>query len=471
MEQDLHTKKKVLILLPDGAGIRNFIYSDFLLKCIENNLNISCWGREEILTLIEKPVDKIILPQEKHTTPLAELLRKAWQVLLLRHYAVIFQEPVYLTYIFKTKRADNTKECIKNFVTQLIIRCYSDKKNIQKLKLKYQNIIRNTRYYRQCRKELLQQNPEILFCTHQRSSEAIAPMLAANDLGIKTSCFIYSWDNIPKATLYVDANYYFVWSDYMKQEILKHHPEIKPQCILVTGSPQFAPYFDNSNIIDRKKFADIYRLPVENDWICYSGDDVTTSPHDAEYLKDLCVAVTSWNKISSKKFHILFRRCPTEINKRYEETLVKYASCVSEVTPDWKSIGNSLSWDTLVPQALDSKLLVSLASHCTMVVNIASTMALDFGIKGKPCIYMNYEQDLQHEWRASTVYNFVHFRSMGAVQPVIWLKSPDEWHEAFRTALNNSKPVLEANSIWMSKICMRPIEEANKRIASYLLSL
>jgi hypothetical protein len=56
---------------------------------------------------------------------------------------------------------------------------------------------------------------------------AVAPLLAAQDLGIPTATFIFSWDNLPKATMVVEANYYFVWSHHMKRELLLYYPNIE----------------------------------------------------------------------------------------------------------------------------------------------------------------------------------------------------------------------------------------------------
>jgi hypothetical protein len=35
-------------------------------------------------------------------------------------------------------------------------------------------------------------------------------LLAAQQLGIPTATFIFSWDNLPKATMVVETDYYFV---------------------------------------------------------------------------------------------------------------------------------------------------------------------------------------------------------------------------------------------------------------------
>jgi len=99
---------------------------------------------------------------------------------------------------------------------------------------------------------LTKEKPDFIFCTNQRPSQAIAPILAAQDLGIPTATFIFSWDNLPKATTLVETDYYFVWSEHMKKEVLMYCPYVPAEKILVTGTPQFESHFD-SNLLQTKE--------------------------------------------------------------------------------------------------------------------------------------------------------------------------------------------------------------------------
>jgi hypothetical protein len=47
------------------------------------------------------------------------------------------------------------------------------------------------------------QKPDFVLCAVQRSSKAIAPLLAAANEKIQNATFIYSWDNLSKANMYV----------------------------------------------------------------------------------------------------------------------------------------------------------------------------------------------------------------------------------------------------------------------------
>ena len=44
----------------------------------------------------------------------------------------------------------------------------------------------------------------------------------------------------------VETDYYCVWSDHMKREVLQYYPFVKENQVFVTGTPQFEPHYDNS---------------------------------------------------------------------------------------------------------------------------------------------------------------------------------------------------------------------------------
>ena len=118
-------------------------------------------------------------------------------------------------------------------------------------------------------------------------------MLAAQELGIPTATFIYSWDNLPKATMVVEPQYYFVWSEHMKRELLNYYPFLDPENILVTGSPQFEPHLDPELRQERSEFYREHGLDLSREYLCFSGDDSTTSPDDPQYLADTAEAVAA----------------------------------------------------------------------------------------------------------------------------------------------------------------------------------
>ena len=77
--------------------------------------------------------------------------------------------------------------------------------------------------------QLLQEDqPTHVFFTHQRPPY-LAPFLYAGiQLKISMSTFIFSWDNLAsKGRMLGTFDYFLVWSDLMKNELLYFYPNVK----------------------------------------------------------------------------------------------------------------------------------------------------------------------------------------------------------------------------------------------------
>ena len=267
--------------------------------------------------------------------------------------------------------------------------------------------------------------PNIVFCSHQRALNAATIFAAASDLGIKTATVIYSWDNLPKARMALKADNYFVWSEYMKQELNLYYPEIDLSTINITGTPQFEFYKDAGNIINKEVFYQQYGLDPNKKIICYSGDDTKTSPDDPKYLKDIAEEITKANL--QHEYQILLRRCPVDFSGRFDEVVNQYKDLIKKAPPLWY-FSTSKEWSSVYPSFDDVKLLVSTAFYSDVVVNVGSTMAFDFGMFNKPCVFINYDQQNKtvKDWSVNTIYNYQHFRSMPNTDAVIWLNNKEE---------------------------------------------
>ena len=180
----------------------------------------------------------------------------------------------------------------------------------------------------------------------------------------------------------------------------------------------FEFYTNPENIIPKAVFYKKYQLNETKKLICFSGDDMRTSPFDPEYLHDLAEAITKEDLDS--KYMILFRRCPVDVSGRYDWVLKKFPNLIKEAPPLWNY--NASKWTAVYPTKDDVKLLVSTAYYCDVVVNVGSTMAFDFGMFQKPCIFINYDVKKDANWSVDTIYQFQHFRSMPTQDVVYWSK-------------------------------------------------
>ncbi len=454
--------KKIYVLLPDGVGLRNFAYTDFYKLGKEQGYDIVFWNNTpfDLQTL---GYDEIKISNSK-SNPLTEIYKNARKQIELNLNIRRSNDCVYDSYRFsfsyKTFNAT-----VKSLAVKLLTFLHSSENGLKHVRAKIKTEERKTLYYRQCLETLKAENPSLVFSTNQRAISAIAPILAAQELGIPTVSFIYSWDNLPKATMVIEPDFYLVWSEHMKNELRSYYPYVTNDRIFTTGTPQFELHYDPTVIMPKDEFFAKHGLDFNKKYICYSGDDVSTSPNDPLYLRDTAEAVRRLNS-RNHNFGVLFRRCPVDFSPRYDSVLESYKDVITVVDPVWKTAGNG--WNTVLPSAEDTSLLINTAAHCEMVVNLGSSMVFDFVTADKPCAYVNYDYPISNplrcEWSVKKTYNFVHFRSMPSRDCVAWLNDAESIASTIESLLENKTETVAAAKKWFQKINAHPVDKASVRI-------
>lgn len=450
---------KVFILLPDGVGLRNFAYTDFYKKAEQQGLDLVFWNITTF-DLSSLGFREIRIENPKFH-PITDILKKARVQIDLSLNAKKENDDVYDHYRFPLvyKGAANM---VKMLSIRLLMLLGTSNSGNKKIRSSIFGLERKTAYYKACVQILQEEKPAMIFCTNQRTVSAIAPILAAKDLGIPTATFIFSWDNLPKATLVLEPDYYFVWSDYMKKELLHYYPFVKENQVVVTGTPQFEVHTYGHNIESKEVFYKRYGLDLGRRYICYSGDDITTSPNDPQYLEDTVNAVRKLNA-EGQNIGIVFRRCPVDFSDRYDAVLQKNADIITPIDPKWKRIGEH--WNMILPTKEDMDLHMNTIAHTEMVINLGSSMVFDYISFNKPCAYLNY--DVPTGLKAvpvKNIYNFVHFRSMPSQDAVLWIDSPEMIPQIIVKGLEASDKTREHAQHWFERINLHPTADASSRI-------
>ncbi|HEY1193463.1 hypothetical protein [Flavobacterium sp.] len=417
-------KSKILLLFPDGVGIRNYLYSNVFNHLNEDLILFHNFDPETIQAIQQNTSlnQEVEIPKYQESVK-EKFLRELICLARLHYNNSKVNNPTLLTNwnwnqkTFSKKVFYKTIEFLAPFFKQ-----YSSILNLEK---KYQKAIRKNSFYDQVKDILKKTEPNVVFCSHQRALNAATIFAAATDLGIKTTTVIYSWDNLPKARMALKADTYFVWSEYMKKELNLFYPEIDSNQINVTGTPQFEFYDDVKNIISKEVFYQQYNLDPNKKIICFSGDDTKTSPDDPKYLKDIAEEITKAGL--QHEYQILLRRCPVDFSGRFDDVVSQYKDLIKEVPPLWY-FSKSSEWNSVYPTLEDVKLLVSTAFYSDIVVNVGSTMAFDFAMFNKPCVFINYDQKDKtvYNWSVKTIYSYQHFKSMPDPDAVVWLNNKEE---------------------------------------------
>ncbi len=428
----LDLKKKIFILFPDGVGLRNFAFTRFKEIGEEQGFQIVYWNNT-VFPLSSELGFKELQIKSTAIHPKTTVLSHARKRVELSLSRKRTNDNVYRTYRFPLQWSGFNKFLKSAFVKfHELFSATPD--GWQGLMDQMNAAERSTARYADLKAQLVMHKPDLVFCTTQRATQAIAPLLAAKDLGIKTACWIYSWDNLPKGMTTIETDYYFVWSDLMKAQQLEYYPKTRPEQIFITGTPQFEPHYDEGITLSRKQFCEQHQLNPATQYICFSGDDQTTSPLDQYYLEDTAIAVRKLRE-EGRDVAIIYRQVPIDFTGRYDAVIETYKDVITPIAPLWKPMGSQ--WNQVMPTKADFALLVNTCHHCELVVNICSSMVFDFVIHNKPTIYPNYEQpQLKKGIRdIGQNYKYVHFKTMPK-DAVLWAYKKEDLYTGIKNLLD-----------------------------------
>jgi hypothetical protein len=453
--------KKLFIFLADGVGLRNFAFTQFYAMGKARGYEVVFWNASSF-DLSALGYAEIKIPNAKNHR-LTDLVKTAQIQLELSLNKQRSKDSVYDSYRFPST-PKTLSAWIKKILLSVLIFTHQSEKGLLRIQRLLAYLEKQTPYYSYCRDLLQEEKPDLLFCTNQRLSQALAPVMAAQSIQVPTATFIFSWDNLPKGTKLLQTDFYLVWSQHMKYELQFYYPKITDSQIKITGTPQFEAHYDVTLLQSREDFFAENGLDLPKKYLCFSGDDITTSPNDPIYLSDMARAVRSMNE-AGNSLGILFRRCPVDFSTRYDAVLQEFQDCIVSVAPKWKKKG--ADWNTILPTKADMQLLVNTIYHTQLVVNLGSSMVFDYAALGKPCAYIRY--DVPNcpvpDWSVQKIYNFIHFRSMPTKLAVYWLDSPDHMKQVLSQMLSNQQnQVVEQAQIWFEKINQTPANKAADRI-------
>jgi hypothetical protein len=453
---------KTLLIVPDGVGLRNFICSDFAPRAVAAG-GLTVWHALPEPVVAEHR-DRLGPEVEWRPLPIrrepitARVLRAGKTFASLQRRPLAERAPLLRNrnpdvvgrWVHRAARCVGLAASIRPGVVAHLERPHA-RAALGRDAGPWADEVRRTA-------------PDVVLCTHQRSSVAVPAIAAARRLGVPTATFIYSWDNLPKGRMAIWPDHYLVWSDHMAADLARYYPDVGEQRVHVVGTPQFEHHHEEALLEDRAAFLGRLGLDPGRKVVLFSGVDVSTSPEDPAYLADVATALAA--RPPDARPQLVFRRSPADLSGRYEPVLRLHPEVVV-AEPQWTSPGEG--WDRAVPRFADIALLVNLVRHCDVVVNFGSTMALDFALVDKPAVYLAYEPDRPTPgWSAADIYRLPHFETVHRIQPVHWVRDRRELGNRLGRALDHPDEKAAARREWAELIVAHPIDAASRRCVAAL---
>lgn len=428
--------KKLGIVITDGVGYRNFIMSDFIAAAaqefdeiiIYSGLPISSYGSLPHSNVKIKELDVFV--EGKGTW----VFRKWKELAHLHQYQSFYGMKDNLA--TSNSKIYSLRSLLVNILHLFTRFIHSHKSILFAEKLQFLSFSKNkiTKTYLQ----LLQNDkPTHVFFTHQRPSY-LAPFLYATiQLKIPVGTFIFSWDNLASKGRMLGAfDYFLVWSNLMKEELLYFYPNVKNENVTVVGTPQFEPYVMEKYQTTKASFFTKFSLDSTKKIICYSCADVSIGKNDPVVIEAIVEALRG--DMFKTEVQLMVRTSPAEDDARFKAIREKFPEIIWDV-PKWKLTreNHTESWSQRVPSEEDIIDLRSLLEYVDLNVNMCSTMSLDFMLFDKPVINTVFGNLTNGMYNDQRFLNYDHYKKVVDSGAVTIAKNAVELINQINAALIN----------------------------------
>lgn len=380
----IQPNKTLGLVITDGVGYRNFLWSDFP-KAVSSSF-------EKIILFSGLPVSSFDpLDSSKFKVielPIYQETKRQWFWRKLREIAHLRMFPDNDG--IKDNLAMNYRNGWRpNDILIKIIYAWTRISPSEKTVLrfeKYRNRSLSTSTTLKKIEDLLDRHPvDVLFFTHQRPPFIALLTLAASKRHIPTATFIFSWDNLAsKGRMASTFDHYLTWSQLMKRDLLHFYKKVQDDQVHVVGTPQFEPYVMDAFKRDRDWLLERLHLDGDKKTICYSCADKSIGVNDPMVIAVIAHAIEH-KKIEGAQ--LLVRTSPAEGPERFQQVKERYPDIKWNI-PQWKLTreNHPEPWSQRIPEKEAIAELRAVLEHTDLNINMCSTMSLDFMIFEKPVI-------------------------------------------------------------------------------------
>ena len=381
----MNAKPLIVLVVPRGEAVRNFLYSNTLRLLSERArvVVLSVVTNEAVLAVARPFVEEIIPIQEHPVHPAAAYVRTQLEN---AHDRWLWSKVAQNNWELRGRRARQQGgfqrfQWLGVAASSRLLANNPCLHALTSIERSLQWRLRTTRMYDELFARL---KPDLVFNgSHIHGSAGELPLRVAQRMGIPTAGFIFSWDNLTsRSRIMVPYDYWLVWHEGMKKQLLEIYPKIKPKDVFVTGTPQMDFHFRPELVMPREELARRIGIDPTRPFILY------TTGIDRHFPKE--------------HLHVeLIIRLLKELGLPLRPQLV-VRNYIKGTSPEMKALSERKMPDVVFPPMLwdmawatprpeDLELYCSLVHHAAMSINAASTVTLEFILKNKPVINLDFD--------------------------------------------------------------------------------
>jgi len=226
------------------------------------------------------------------------------------------------------------------------------------------------------------------------SPEGLREMLlleTARAEGIPTMVMIRSRDNLTAKILHLPiADRYLVWSEITRDFLLRMYPEVDPDKVIITGSPQFDHHLDPQYRLGRDEFFKLMELDPNRPLIVYTATTPGLVDHEINITQHLADA--AHNGRFANGAQLLVRGHPRMFGSDLKLLHREYPEAKVYPKPtEYKH--RSVEHESQVVRLIleDEPLHLATLAYQDVQVNVCGTMTIDSAIFDKPTVNVRYD--------------------------------------------------------------------------------
>jgi hypothetical protein len=457
--------EKIVVLIPRGEVIRNFVYSGALDQVAEK-------AAVTLFTVFTNPeIDRALRQQYGNIFQLEEhnerwFVRFQRELIDVAHNRWVWSRAARERSRLRDLEAATFGQKSKRVAKKIISLPFSNRPGLHVLGKFERGSSRWLRTTKKYERLFTQLRPALIFNgSHVHSRNAIQAVQAAQWLGIPTATFIFSWDNLTsQGRILMPYDYFLVWNEALKKQLLEMYDWVNEDQVFVTGTPQFDFHFRPEFYLDRDEFCRQIGADSRRPIVFYAtgmANHMPGEPEIVEQIADLLMGIDQ-----RVKPQLMVRVYPKDQTGRFDE-LKKRRPDILFPEVAWES-----AW--LTPKAEDSYALVNSLRHCSLGINVASTLSLELCMFDKPVINVGYNPESVDVNRLSyaNYYEFDHFRPVVESGAVEVARSRDEIESMILSALANPRARSAERKKLVEKMFGSTLDGySGKRVADVLLRL
>ncbi len=312
-----------------------------------------------------------------------------------------------------------------------------------------------------------QVRPSLVVATVPHIASEAPPVLVARKRGIPAACWVSSWDNLTsKPAYFTGYDHYFVWSERMREELLRYYPEAQGRPITATGVPHFDWYRQPGMAWSREELCARFRLDPSRPLFFYATATPHLAPAEDRVVKRL--AKEAAEGLLPGGAQLVVRLHPGDAGGRFREWAADGPVRLRVPGGEGKGILSAYC-----PTMEDNRELVSCVANADVVINLASTVTLEAALCDRPVINVAFDPSPGREFQAviDRYYDtYDHYRTVVESGAVRIARSHEEMLEQARTYLQHPELEREGRAA-LARLWCAPFDgHASERLADGLLA-